>query len=48
MLVINSVKREVQEEDIREAIKQGSWEKVKEQEYMPQNKKPTKKLGFGQ
>ena len=39
--------REIIKEDIRNAIKQGSWEKIKEQEYLPESKKPAKRImGF--
>ena len=38
--------RELIKQDISDAIKQGSWEKVKEQDYIPQNKKSIKKMGF--
>ena len=39
--------REIIKEDIQEAIKQGSWEKIKEQEYLPESKKPAKRImGF--
>ena len=39
--------REITKEDIRLAIKQGSWEKIKEQEYLPESKKPAKRImGF--
>ncbi|MBQ8847658.1 MAG: ATP-binding protein [Candidatus Gastranaerophilales bacterium] len=37
--------REVTEQDIKDAIKQSSWEKIKEKDYMPENK-ASQKIGF--
>ena len=37
--------REVTEQDIKDAIKQSSWEKIREKDYMPENK-ASQKIGF--
>ena len=38
--------REVSEQDFEKALKEGSFEKINEEEYLPQNKKRTKRIGF--
>ncbi|MBQ8635738.1 ATP-binding protein [bacterium] len=38
-------KRDLIKEDVQQAIKEGSWEKIKEREYMPKDKQASK-IGF--
>ena len=40
-------KRDLIKEDVQQAIKEGSWEKIKEREYMPKDKQASK-IGFAQ
>ena len=39
--------KEIEKDDILNALEEGTYEKIKEEEYMPENKRPTKKVGFG-
>jgi len=39
--------REISKDDILNALQNGTYEKLKEEEYLPENKKIVKKMGFG-
>ena len=39
--------KEIDSDDILNALNESNFEKIKEEEYMPENKRPAKKLGFG-